>query len=300
LLDYLSMILMSFLWAGAFVVGKLSVGSVPPEVVAFLRFFVAGAILVVWMALREPGGLKLRRQDWLLVLGLGATGIAAYNLLFFRALSYAPASDEAMIIPTLNPLLTMFLAALWLHEPLTARKLSGAGISLAGQALIFWSLLSVAVHDPVRLKGDLICLASAVCWSAYSVLGRIASKRFSALGATTWATLSGVVMILPFALWMAPGSTGYTGGFWVDIIYLAAGATVGAFVLWGRGLQRLGASRAAVFINLVPVFTVAMAVLFLGERTTVWQVVGMVIVLGGVYLSGTRPKPRNVVTGESA
>jgi drug/metabolite transporter (DMT)-like permease len=295
--EYVLMVLMAILWAGAFVVGKLSVSTVPPEMVAFLRFFLAGLVLAGLMFVRERAGMRLARKDWLLVLGLGASGIAAYNLLFFRGLHYAPSSDGSMIIPTLNPLLTMFAAAPLLGEKLTSRKLLGAAISLVGQVLLFGALLKAAAGDPVRLKGDLFFLASAVCWSAYSIFGRKAAMRFTPLAATAWATLTGVVIMLPFALFTFPGSSGYTGAFWADAVYLALGATVLGFVLWSRGLERLGASRAAIFINLVPVFSVTLAVLFLGEQVHAVQVVGMCVVLCGVFLAGTRP--RQTAKGES-
>ncbi|HYF92786.1 MAG TPA: DMT family transporter [Symbiobacteriaceae bacterium] len=301
LFNYLSMVLMALCWAGAFVVGKLSVGTVPPEMVAFLRFFIAGLVLVVWMAWKEPQSFRLKKRDWWLVIGLGVTGIAVYNLLFFRGLQYSRASDGAMIIPTLNPLLTMFVAAMLLGEALTPRKLTGAAISVVGQVLIFWTLLEVVADDPVRMRGDLFYVASSVFWSMYSVLGRVAAQRFTPLAATTWASLSGVLMIAPFALWAAPGSTGYTWGFWVDAVYLALGATVAGFVLWSRGVAILGASRAAVFINLVPVFTLLLSSVFLDDRPTALQVLGICVVLGGVYLSGTRPGEKAPkVQGESA
>jgi drug/metabolite transporter (DMT)-like permease len=283
------MVLMALLWAGAFVVGKLSVSAVPPEVVAFLRFFAAGLVLVGIMAVREPSGLRLCRRDWPLVLGLGATGIAGYNILFFRGLQAGLASDGAMIIPTLNPLLILLLAALFLGEPLTGRKLLGAAISLTGQGLIFASLLAAAAQNPDRLRGDLYFVASAVCWALYGVLGRVAARRLTPLAATTWASLAGAVMLAPFAAWVAPGSTGYTPIFWADILYLALGATVAGFLLWSRGIHTLGAGRTAAFVNLVPVFTLVLAALVLGEKPTWVQVGGMLLVLSGVYLAGTAP-----------
>lgn len=291
------MVLMAVLWAGAFVVGKLSVNTVPPEMVAFLRFLIAGLVLAAIMALRDRSQLRLQRRDWLLVLGLGVTGIAAYNLLFFWGLRYSLASDGAMIIPTLNPLITLFVAPLVLGEALTRRKLAGAAISLIGQVLIFWTLLQAAGTDPARLRGDLFYVASAVCWSAYTILGRVAARRFTPLASTTWASLSGMLLLLPFGLYTAPGSTGYTGPFWANAFYLGLGATVVGFLLWSRGIQTLGASRAAVFINLVPVFAVTMAFLFLGERPAGVQVLGMLVVLAGVSLAGTAP--RHAVRGES-
>jgi len=295
LLEYVLLVVMAFFWAGAFVAGKLSVASVAPEIVAFLRFFTAGVVLTGGMTIWQRGGMRVKRQDWPLVLGLGASGIAAYNLLFFQGLHLAPASDGAMIIPTLNPLITLFASVPLLGERLSRQKLTGAAVSLVGQTLIFGSLWQAAAHDPVRLKGDLLYAGAAICWSTYSILGRIAAKRFTALASTTWATLAGTVMLAPFALWRAAGSTGYTIAFWADVLYMAIFGTVIAFFLWSRGLERLGASRAAVFINLVPVITLVLASVVLGERPASVQVVGMLVVLGGVYLAGTaRPTAQAV------
>lgn len=294
--DYLLMTLMAVFWAGAFVSGKLSVAAVPSEMVAFLRFLVAGlAMLAIMLVIRKGKELGIGRRDLPLVLGLGASGIAAYNLLFFRGLHLSPASDGAMIIPTLNPLLTLFVAALVLGEPLTARKLTGASISLVGQVLIFWTLVEAAAQDPARMAGDLYYVASAVCWSTYTILGRIAARRFTPMASTTISSVIGTLMLLPFALWQLPGSTGYTPKFWGHIAYLALGGTVAGFFLWSRGVHRLGASRAAVFINLVPVFTLTLAALILGERPTALQVLGMLVVLSGVFLAGTAKPPAAAV-----
>jgi drug/metabolite transporter (DMT)-like permease len=290
--DYLLMTLMALFWAGAFVSGKVSVAAVPPEIVAFLRFLVAAmAMLAIMAGAKTWKQLDAAKGNIPLVLGLGASGIAAYNLLFFRGLHLSPASDGAMIIPTLNPLLTLFVAALILGEPLTARKLTGALISLVGQLLIFWTLVRAAAGDPARLTGDLYYVASALCWAIYTILGRVAAKRFTPMASTTLGSVSGALMLLPFALWQYPGSTGYTLPFWGHVAYMALGATVAGFFLWNRGLERLGASRAAVFMNLVPVFTLVLAALILGERPTLLQMTGMVVVLSGVFLAGTAKPP---------
>lgn len=284
--ESLLMVLMALFWAGGFVSGKLSVAAAPPEVVAFLRFLVAGVVLLVLTAgkWRE---LAFTRRDLPLVLGLGASGVAAYNLLFFGGLQISPASDAAMIIPTLNPLITLILAAPLLGERLTPRKLGGASLSILGQVLIFFTLIRVATQDPARLAGDLYYVASAVCWSTYTILGRIAARRFTPMAATTLASVIGALMLLPFALWKFPGSTGYTLPFWGHILYMGLGATVAGFCLWAWGLERLGASRAAIFLNLVPVFTLILAAFFLGDRPSLVQVGGMVLVMGGVYLAST-------------
>ncbi len=295
--EYLLLAVMSLLWAGSFVVGKLTVASVPPEVVAFLRFAVAGSVLMGLLALREPDSLRLWRKDWPLMLGLGATGIALYNLGFFFGLRYGLASHGAMIIPTLNPLITLFAAVPLLGEGLTRRKLSGAAISLVGQVLIFWTLFQQIAGHADRLLGDLFFVGSAVVWSLYTILGRVASRRFSPLAATAWASAVGAVMLIPFALRgarasAAAGTAAYLGNplFWANVLYLGLGATVAGFVIWSRGVTRLGASRAAVFINLVPVSALALSAAFLDEPVTWVQVGGVLLVLSGVYLAGSTPR----------
>jgi drug/metabolite transporter (DMT)-like permease len=295
-LDYLLMTLMALLWASGFVVAKLAVVSVAPEVAAFIRFFLSSIVLMAMVAIWQRPGLRLGRRDWPLVLGLGATGIAAYNLFFFWGVHLSLASDAAMIIPTLNPLITLFAASILLGEALTRRKLVGAGISLVGQVLIFWSLIVAAADDPARLFGDLLFVGSAICWSTYSILGRIASRRFTPMAATAWGSLSGMLLLVPFAFLALPRSTGYTPAFAGYMLYIALAGTVAGFFLWSRGVHRLGASRAAVFLNLVPVFTLFLAFVILGERPSWPQVLGMLIVLGGVYLAGGAAQRRVVAS----
>jgi len=293
-IDYLLMIMMVFVWSGGFVISKLSVVSIAPEMVAFLRFLIASLCLVVPVAIWQPKLLRINRSDFPVVLGLGATGVFAYNLFFFWGSRYAMASDGAMIIPTLNPIITLFVAALLLGEPLTTRKLSGAAISISGQVLIFWSLIGAVSDDSTRLLGVLLHVGAAVCWSSFSILGRLGSRRFSPMTATVWATMSGTLMLAPFALIHASPAIGFTWDFWAQVSYLALGATVAGYFLWNRGIARLGASRTAIFLNLVPGTTLILAYLFLNEAPSLPQIIGILLVAVGVYMVSTK-----ALTGES-
>lgn len=281
------MIIMVLLWAGGFVISKLSVTSIAPEMVAFLRFLIASICLVVPVAIWQPRLLRISRSDLPLLLGLGATGVFAYNLLFFWGARFAMASDGAMIIPTLNPVITLYVAALVLGEPLTTRKLTGAAISLSGQVLIFWGLISAAADDSTRLFGVLLNVGAAVCWSSFSILGRLGARRFSPMTATVWGTMSGALMLAPFALIHSSSIAGFTWNFWGQIIYLALGATVAGIFLWNRGIARLGAGRTAIFLNLVPGTSLILAYAFLDETPTLPQVLGILVVAVGVYMVST-------------
>jgi drug/metabolite transporter (DMT)-like permease len=290
MIDYLFMLVMVLLWAGGFVTTKLSVISVHPVMVAFLRFSVASLFLIVPLAIWQPKLLRFNRSDLPLLLGLGATGVFSYNLLFYWGARFAMASDGAMIIPTLNPIMTLFVASLVLGEQLTTRKLLGVAISLVGQVLIFWSLISSAGDDTTRLLGILLHVGAAVCWSSFSILGRLGSRRFSPMTATVWGTASGTLMLAPFALLSSSPVSGFTWTFWGHVVYLGLGVTVAGIFFWNRGIARLGAGRTAIFLNLVPGTTLILAYLFLDESPTLLQVLGIIVVAVGVYMVSTARK----------
>ncbi len=295
MLDYLLMIIVAVLFAGVYVVAKLSVYSIAPEMVAFLRFLVAAVSLVIPVAIWQPRLLRINRSDLPLMFGLGLTGVVAFNLFFFWGAKLGMASDGAMIIPTLSPILTIFAAAWVLSEPLTSRKLTGAAVSLIGQILIFWGLISAASDDLTRMLGLLLHVGAAISWALFSVLGRLGSRRFSPMTATVWGTASGVVMLAPFALLQKSPASAFTWTFWGQITYLGIGASAGAIFLWNRSVARIGAGRTSIFLNLVPGTTLILTYLLLDEKPTLPQVIGILIAGVGVYLVSTTARK-----GESA
>lgn len=281
------MVLVTFLWAAFFVSGKLAVAEAGPLAVAALRFAMAGTVLAVWLVAKEKGAFRLSGRDWLLALALGATGVVAYNWLTFVGLTLAPATDGAMISPSLNPVLTVFLAALWFQEPLSRNKVLGLVLAIGGLALIFGGPMLTATSTPGRWLGDLLLLGSGVAWSAYTLLGRAATGRFSSLASTTYASVLGGLMLLPLA-WGPLQTVQWSAlspAFWGHITFLALGSTVAAFMLFQSSIRLVGASNTVVYLPLIPIFGVLMGVVFLHERPGPLQVAGLVVAIAGVWLA---------------
>lgn len=285
------MVLVALLWGGFFVVGKIAIREAPPAVVATLRFAVTAVVCCVLLAFTEPAALRPRRRDLPLALLLGATGVAAYNILAFVGFTLAPAADGAMISPALNPVLTALVAAKLFGERLTRQKGVGLVLSCSGLFLVFSGFVSVAPVSgsslSARLTGDLLFVASAFAWSAYTLVGRYAVDRFSPLAATTYSSLTGVLLLVPMAV---PGMLSLSWahlsvGFWGMIAFLSLGSSVAGFLLWYDALKRIGASRAAGFLPLVPVFGVVLSAILLGDRPSSVQLLGMGIAGAGVYVS---------------
>lgn len=286
---YILLTLMALCFGGTWVAGKLAVDAVPPMTVAAVRFAVASVLLWLW-ARTKPASRRLTTGDLPLILGMGLTAVAGYNVLFLTALRLAPASDGAIIVPGLAPMLTAVLAWSLLGERIARWGAFGLALALVGLVLVMGPAGGAGTH---RFAGDVLFFLGAVCWAIYSIMGKSATSRFNPVRATLYATITGTLLLLPFAVaergWMplaaAPAAA------WSGILYLGVFGTVLAFVFFYEGIQRIGAARATSFAFLVPIFGVASSVAMLGEELAPLTVAGGALVLLGLWLVQRQPAP---------
>lgn len=280
---YLMLTGMAVCFGGTWVAGAVAVDAAPPFAIAAARFGIASILLFAWARVARRPLTPLARRDWPLVAGLGLTAIAGYNWLFLTGLTLAPASDGAIIVPGLAPVSTALLAGAFLGERLGARGFLGLGVAVVGLLLVVGPGAS---FNSGRLIGDLMFLAGAACWGVYSVLARIASRRFSPVSTTLYGTALGTMILVPLAL--LEGGLGTLAGASPEALagtaYLAVFGTVGAFVLFNMGVARIGAARASAFALLVPVVGVLSSVLLLKEELGPFTIVGGLVVLIGLWL----------------
>lgn len=277
-------------WSGSWTFGKLGVAQVPPLELSTIRFAAAGVLmLAIALAVRAPLGLERIR---LVVLG-GFFGMFAYNALVFVGLTIAPASDGALIVPTINPVLTVLFAT-FIGERLTANKIAGLAIATVG-ALVVIAAATGLTFTGQRLVGDLLMLGGAASWSAYATIGAITTRSGSPLGVTAVASLSGAAMLFPLGFlehgYADVPSWPLTA--WLDVAYLVVFATIVGFVLFYWAVRRFGAGTASMVSYLVPIFALVQAVLILGEQPAPLEIVGGGIILVGVRVATLRFTPRS-------
>ncbi len=262
----------------------------PPLELSAVRFALAGVLmLAIALAVRAPLGL----ERWPLLVLSGALGIFAYNALVFVGLTMVPASDAALIVPTINPVLTVLFAA-FIGERITANKIAGLGIATVGAVLVIAAATGLTFTGE-RLVGDLLMLGGAASWSAYAALGAVTTRRGSPLGVTAIASLAGAAMLFPLGFL----EKGYADlpswpmGAWLDVAYLVLFATTIGFVLFYWAVRRFGAGMASMVSYLVPIFALVQAVLVLGEQPALLEVVGGAVILISVRVATLRFAPRS-------
>lgn len=277
----------SFFLGGAMTTAKVAVADVPPLTVAASRLALATLLLLVLRALvpaLHRGATRPRLGDVPLILGLGLTASAGYNILLLTGVQLAPASDAAMIGPAVGPIVSTAIAAAFLRERPQRVALLGLALSIAGILLVVGPGGSV---DARRLTGDLIFVGCGAMWGSYLVLSRLAGRRFRPIDIALYGSVVATLVLLPLSL-LEGGPAHLVRAGMVSLVaigHLAALATVTAFVLLNEGLRRLGISRSASFTMMIPVFGVLQAMVLLGEPLAESALVGAAVVATGIWLA---------------
>ena len=286
---YLKLTGVSMLWGGTFIAGHQLSESLPPILSAIARLSIAALLLSIWLRKQEGAFPSLNQRQFLSIIALGATGIFLYNLCFFAALSELPASRTALLV-SLNPIVTALLLGTIMGERLGLIRWIGIGLAFIGAAIIVSRGDLLGAFEDLSSAfglGELYMMGGVFSWAAYTIIGRYTLKGLSPLAATTYAAISGLIMLIGMMVLNPPELSGYIFHWHhlVAIIYLGAFGTVIGFVWYYQGVKAIGPSSTAIFNNLVPVFGVLLASFLLKEAILPSMIIGGAIVVVGVTIT---------------
>ena len=301
---YLKLVLTAVFWGGTFVAGRIVSREAGPFSAAFLRFIVASVFLLGFLlnsirrksTFRESltggpaSGAKTRSygdaKTFFLLLLLGLTGVFAYNVFFFSGLKTVTASRAALIIAA-NPAFIALFSTLLFKEKLGLMRSAGILISIAGAAVVICEgSLSVLLQGKLGV-GELYILGGVASWVLYSLLGKKVLRNVSPLTAVTGACVMGTLCLIAPALneGILSQTATYSISVWLGIFYLGFFGTALGFIWYYEGIRAIGASRAGIFINIVPVSSVILAFFLLNERIDTSVMLGAGLVIAGVYIT---------------
>lgn len=282
---YLFLIIATLCWGGNAVVGKLAVGHISPMMLTMWRWVFACAII---FAISLP---QLRR-DWPvakkhlpLMIFLGAVGYTLFNVLLYSAVHYTTAINAA-IEQSGIPFLIFLANFLLFRIRVSIAQILGFTLTLIGVALTvshgdLKSLLSLTVNF-----GDALMMMAAIGYAAYTIALRWRPP-------VNWRTLMAIpalvalVCTLPLVAWeyqngsaIWPDASG-----WAAVLYTGVFASLVAQILYIQAIGHIGANRAGLFINLVPVFGTLLSVLVIGEKLYPFHVLALALALGGITIA---------------
>jgi drug/metabolite transporter (DMT)-like permease len=249
----------------------------PPLTISSLRFAIAG-IIAITIAYLLGQRIRLDRKNWRAVIIFGICQNALYLGLFFMAMTRIEAS-LASIIASAMPLIVGLASALFLSERLGTLGWIGLIAGFAGVALIMGARMS----DGIDLIGIILCLIGVTALAIAALTVRATSARGNVLMVVGLQMLVGsLALLIPALIFETPTFT-WTGSLFAAFSYTVLMPGIIATIIWFLLVERIGATRASTFHFLNPFFGVAIAAVILGEQLTRTDVVGVLIVMAGIF-----------------
>ncbi len=284
-LMHLAMLATVAFWSGNIIAGKEGLKAFGPMALAELRVTGAaalfGLIFVAW-----PGRPKIRLQgrDWLHFALMAFTGITLNQIFFIGGLARAPVADNGLIV-ALGPVMVLVMAAAIGLEAITALKVAGIFMALAGVFVLTFNFKARSLAP--SWKGDLFQLIGTAAFALYTILVKRVADRYDPITLNTLCFAMGAVFLIPFA------AHGILGIDWPGIAPEAMGGllfmillgSLAAYILFAYALTGLSASRVAAFNYLQPLIAIALGIWMLGEKLKPSEVVGGGLILLGLYLA---------------
>lgn len=282
-LPVLGLLAAMVLWGSSFIAMKIALRFYDPVVVMCGRMLIAALVFMLFH--RHFGKFEYHRGDWRLLAFMAFCEPCLYFSFEIHALRWTSAS-EAATITALLPALTVVGARAFLAERLTVRSLLGLCVSAAGVLALTW-FAQPSDHAPCSWLGNSLEFIAMIFAAGYTLSSRHLAARYSPFFLTAVQAFVGSAFFL-LALPISGSSIPSVGGWQplIAVVYLGIGVNVLAYFLYNFGLSRIPASQVSPFVNLIPVFSIVLGWMVLGEALTSIQYVAAGVVLGGTMAAG--------------
>ncbi|WP_338835413.1 DMT family transporter [Neomoorella thermoacetica] len=281
-LGYIAIILASLLYGGNVIAGRVIAPLVPPLALAAARGLLGLPVLLLF-ALKAGGKPRLADLPYMALMGF--LGISIAYGTFAWSMQNSPAVNAAIIFATF-PAVTLVLLAVGWHVKPSRYQVAGIIMAFIGLALVS-TRGSLAQLLALRFQPvDLVLLANVTAASLYNILGQRMVERYSPIVTSTYSLFFGTLFLLPAGFWEVSRQGWYLPpSGWLLLIYMGCIIAGLAVLLTFEAVERIGCGPVAMFNNLNPLFAIALAALFLGEKLSWYHWAGIILVLGGVCIS---------------
>jgi drug/metabolite transporter (DMT)-like permease len=274
---------MAVIWGVNFVVVKYATHIFNPVAFTGLRVGTAATFLVAFAYAR--GGFTLSRHDVVRLLLLGVIGNGLYQLFFVHGVARTRAGNASLIVGAAPAFIALVARARGL-ERVKRMTFAGIALSVIGVALVIAGS-ATSSNGEATLLGSVLVFLGVLCWTAYTIMLQPYTKRIDVVQLAAVTMVGGAVPLLVASMpalvatdWSSVGAGG-----WLALLYSSVISMGVAYFFWYRGLRVLGPTRTAVYSNLQPIVALVAAWAFLGEIPTIFQGVGAVTIIAGVFLT---------------
>jgi drug/metabolite transporter (DMT)-like permease len=283
-LPYALLTIAPLCWAGNVVVARGIVDTFPPVSLAFWRWSIATLILLPFARQQAMHDWKTALSHWKILVLLSITGISVFNTLLYMSVQTTTAINAALI-QTIMPAVIIVFSRLIFREKIRLVQTVGLVVSMVGALVVIMRGQLSNVLQLAFVQGDLLMFLAIFFYALYSVFLK---KRpaMHPLSFLFYIMAMGSLGLLPIYLWECINRCppGVEATFVFSILYFALFPSLIAYYCWNKGVALIGANRAGLFINLIPVFASFMAVTWLHESLELFHFAGLMLVFAGMVL----------------
>ena len=279
-------------WGSNFVFGKILVQDFSPALLTALRLLFI-VLFLAGLSSYKKHFKRITKSDFFFIILLGIVGVWINQWSFFAALQTADPTTSALILAT-APILTGFLAAVFLKEKLTIRMLMGSFIAIIGIYFVVTNGNSSSFQFD---KGLFWIIITMITFAIMIIMTKLLSKRMDPLTITLYSNIVGFAVSIPFVFLLdTPLRMSSDISDWVLLIGTAVVVHGIATLVWNNNIRYVDASKASVLSNLEPFVAMVTGLVLLYKPITGAEILGSVFIVGGVVLSTyQRKKARNAI-----
>lgn len=290
-MPYLLLTLTVLFWSGNFILGRGVHDAIPPIALCFWRWAIALMIILPFAIKPLKSQLGLIRSHWKIISLLAIFSVTIFNSFIYLAL-HSTLAVNAILVNAMTPIFIVLFSWIGFKDRITILQTFGVIISFFG---LLWIISNGNLGNlmPVQFaRGDLWTLFAAVSWALYTILLRKKPDKLNPICFLASIIVIGLLFLFPFYLWEI-----HTGAIIkltmtsvISVLYVAIFPSVLAYMFWNKAVEIIGATKAGIFIHLMPVFGAIMAYIFLGERLRSYHIAGICLIFSGIYLTTIHKK----------
>jgi drug/metabolite transporter (DMT)-like permease len=284
------LILAALFWSGNFIVGKFAyLFQVPPLTLNVLRWISVWFILMPFTYEEIKNNLPIIKKNWFVISFMGVITISTFNSVVYYALNYTKVINSVLVLAAI-PAATIMFSSLMKIEKTNIFQLLGLFLSIIG----IGSIISYGdIQNIIELnfnKGDLWMLVCVISWALYSTLLKKYKFKFSQFTLIQLMVSAGVLFLIPQFFYEQSNNleVNFNKAFFAILIYVVLFPAIAAYYCWQKGVEIIGPNRASMFIQLMPIFSAIMAIIFLNEKFEFFHFVGASFIVIGIYLSNRK------------
>ncbi|WP_439879662.1 DMT family transporter [Pontibacter sp. MBLB2868] len=278
-------------WGMNFHLARYCVQHLPPNTVGSIRFIIATLLLLpLFLALERPKWPSLKPHLVAMAV-VGATGVFGYNYLFFKAMQTTSPTNASLLL-AFNPLATLLLSTLWLKKEARPLQWVGVTLGMAGVLLIVTRGELQALLGMKISYGEILLLLVALSFAFANIIVRKYLQSVSSLATSTVSTIVGTLLLLAVAWFEPHPAVPFTAtplSVWLALFFMTMGGSIIGYIAWNHSVAKVGAEKAALFMNLTPFYTVLIA-LCMGQPVELLQLLGGGCIVSGIVMANLQLK----------